>query len=388
VPSKDLDKLLQLYETELLNRVMPWWMDHAIDREAGGILHDLALDGTMRSGDKSMWSQARALWTFSALYNRIGRRHEWLEIANHLCEFVLRIGRENQWVWPLRLHRDGSVKAGPAQIYADGFAIMGLTEYARATGNEDAIQAALATYEMVQERMGILGAHLATPEDIAEIAKCHGISMIFATVFHELGKLLDDADILEAAHDHAAQILDQFRRPDRQILLEYLALDGSELDVPRGRHCNPGHAIESMWFVAHIFRDRREQRRIDQTVECIRWHIEKSWDPDFGGMFGALEADGSVPDPDAGKSFWPHGEALYALLLAYEHSGERWCLDWYDRVHEWTFAHYPVRKYGEWRETVNRDGSVPEQAGGMHTCFHLPRTLMMCVDVLQRLAAK
>ncbi len=385
-PSQDFAKLLGLYKTELLDDVMPWWMEHAIDREDGGILHDLAPDGTMRSGDKSMWSQGRALWTFSALYNRIGQRHEWLEVANHLCEFVLRIGRENEWVWPQRLHRDGSVKEGPRQIYADGFAIMGLTEYARATGVAEAIQAALATYETVQERMGVLGTHLAVPETIADIGKCQGISMIFSTVFHELGKLLDDAEILKAGHDHAAQILDQFRRPDRQLLLEYLALDGSELDAPEGRHCNPGHAIEAMWFVTHLFRDRGEKNRMDQAVECIRWHIEKCWDPDFGGMFGELEADGSVPEPDAAKAFWPHGEALYALLLAYEHCGEQWCLDWYDRVHEWTFAHFPVREHGEWREMVERDGSIPQQPGSMHTCFHLPRTLMMCVDVLQRLA--
>jgi len=59
-------------------------------------------------------------------------------------------------------------------------------------------------------------------------------------------------------------------------------------------------------------------------------------------------------------------------------------------MHEWTFAHFPVRKHGEWREMVQRDGSVPKHAKDqppkMHTCFHLPRTLMMCIDVLQRLS--
>jgi len=271
-----------------------------------------------------------------------------------------------------------------------GFAIMGMTEYARATGDEQAIEAALATYETLQERMKTPGTHLAVPESIAQVAKCHGISMIFSTVFHELGKLLDEAEILQAGYDHAVQILDQFRRPDRQLLLEYLALDGSELDAPEANHVNAGHAIEAMWFVMHIFRDRREMRRLDQAAECVRWHISKCWDPQYGGMSLALRNDGTVASPDAQKAHWPHGEALYALLLAYEHTREQWCLEWFDRVQQWSFAHYPDREYGEWRETVNRDGSVPPYDLGnpptVHTFFHLPRALMRCIGVLTRLA--
>jgi len=390
-PSQNFQALLRTYESELLEDVMPWWIENGIDRDQGGIFHALAQDGTVLSGDKSMWSQGRALWTFSALYNRVGRRAEWLELAHHLFEFVMKIGRTNDWVWPQTLNRDGTVKVSAQRIYGDGFAIMGLTEYARATGSEEAAEAALTTYDTVRKRMAVPGTHLDIPENLVGAAKCQGISMIFSIVFHELGKLLDDAGILQAGYEHAVQILDDHRHPELGLLVEQTALDGSVLGSPQGHHVNPGHAVESMWFLIHIFRERRERPRIDQAVECIRWHIEKAWDAEYGGMFTLLDLDGKPIRPDSGKAFWPHGEALYALLLAHEYCREQWCLDWYDKMHEWTFAHFPDRRHGEWREKVQRDGSVPkhpkDRPPGMHTCFHLPRTLMMCIDVLERLSA-
>jgi len=99
-----------------------------------------------------------------------------------------------------------------------------------------------------------------------------------------------------------------------------------------------------------------------------------------------------VRSADGGKSLWPHTEALYALLLAYELSGEQWCLDWYDLVHDWSFANFPMRGYTQWHNTVQRDGSAPEQAepqpNRVMDPFHLPRALLLCTKVLELLAAK
>ncbi len=392
-PSDDMGKLLEFYESALLDDVVPWWIEHGIDWEQGGVTEIIAEDGTVASYDKSVWSLGRALFVWSRLYNLIGRRHEWLDIANRIFEFVLPIGLENDWIWPSAVHRDGSVKAPTTNIYADGFAIMGLTEYAKATGDEQAIAAALATYETVQERMGVLGTHLAVPESIAQIGKSHGISMIFSSVYHELGKLLDDAEILAAGHQHAVQILDQFLRTDEKIMREYIALDGSLLDTPEGRETIAGHTIESMWFLIRIFRDRREKARIAQCIEAIKWHLEACWDQEYGGMLLFLDTiNGSLVQREGQhKTMWPHGEALVALLLAYEECGEQWCLDWYDRVHEWSWKHFPVPEHGEWHAQVARDGSHPWGVGGPGKMprkepFHLPRALIMCVDVLQRLA--
>ena len=66
-------------------------------------------------------------------------------------------------------------------------------------------------------------------------------------------------------------------------------------------------------------------------------------------------------------------------------------LDWYDQVHDWSFAHFPMRECGQWHQTVARDGSPPEQAdpepNRVIDPFHLPRALILCVKVLERLVA-
>ena len=77
----ELTELLSFHEKFLLDDLIPWWEKQAIDWENGGICSCIADDGTIQSRDKYIWSQLRALWIFSALYNRIEPRQEWLDIA-------------------------------------------------------------------------------------------------------------------------------------------------------------------------------------------------------------------------------------------------------------------------------------------------------------------
>jgi len=98
--------------------------------------------------------------------------------------------------------------------------------------------------------------------------------MIFSHVFNELGHFLGDEQIIEASLFHAAEVMDVYRRPDRQKVFEFVGLDNSLLNTPRGRAVVPGHAIESMWFMIHIYRHLENKARIRQAIETIKWHIE------------------------------------------------------------------------------------------------------------------
>lgn len=392
-PSEDLARLKQFFIRELLDNSIPWWMEHAIDRDNGGVCTFIEDDGTILSTDKYMWSQLRALYTWSALCNRIERRPEWLEVATSIYEFVQRAEREPGGEWAYVVDKDGHIVEGADSIYSDGFAIMGMTEYARATGEQQAIDTALQTYQSVVERLRQPGSYGTEPYVIPEGGKAHGISMIFSNVFWELGKFLGRDDIMAEGYNHALQVMEDFRRPEKRCLLEFVGIDGKVLDVPAGQVINPGHAIESMWFQMHIFADCDEREQIADAIECIRWHLELGWDQLHGGILLAVDSEGA-PEPawkyHDSKWWWVHTEAMYALLLAYLHSHEGWCLDWYDRVHEWAFAHYPCTEHGEWRMQLERDGSVPKRliSNFRHKIkdpFHLPRAWMLCIAVLEAL---
>jgi N-acylglucosamine 2-epimerase len=386
----NFSELHQLYRTELLDRTIPFWLKYGLDWAYGGICTCVSDEGEVLSGDKYVWSQLRAIWTFSALYNKIERKPEYLEAATHIFNFIKDCGRNERGEWYFCLNENGQpLFDGASSIYCDGFAIYGFTEFARATGNKEAIDLALHTYSNVQPRLARPGSYQTHPLPIPAGTKAHGISMIFASAFGELGEYLNDRAITDAALDHARQVMDVFRRPADGRLYEFVSLDDSPFTSRPGRVVNPGHAIESMWFMLHLFQREHDQTRIQQAIDTIRWHLDLGWDDEYGGLLLARDAEGSFWEKKWDmKIWWPHTEALYALLLAYSISKEGWCLDWFRRIHDYAFRHFPVPEYGEWTQNLDRQGHRINElvALPVKDPFHLARALIYSVGVLEQLA--
>jgi N-acylglucosamine 2-epimerase len=388
--SLNFSSLLTQYRAELLDCTIPFWLKYGVDWRNGGICTCVSDDGRVLSDDKYLWSQLRAIWTFSALYNKIERRSEWLDVALHIYNFVKKYGRDENGDWIFLVDRDGKPLQGATSIYVDGFAIYGLTELARATNNPEVLALARETYARVREKLVCSGSYPTAPLPIPPGAKAHGISMIFALAFDELGCYLNDQGISDAGSEHANQVMTVFRRPERKRLYEFVRLDDALLDAPGGRLVVPGHAIESMWFMIHIYQRLGDAKRVRQAIECIKWHIELGWDQDYGGIVRALDAEDISPwdKLSDGKIWWVHTESLYALLLAYLISKEEWCLDWFQRVHDYSFSHFPVPQYGEWIQNLDRQGRKAETVVALPVKdqFHLSRALIYSIGVLQKLA--
>ena len=387
VPLTPCERLV-FYRRHLLADVIPFWPHHALDRSTGALRTCITDDGTIVSGDIYMWSQLRAIYTFSALYNRIERRGKWLEIARGLFDFSRRFGRDEEGNWRFCVNSEGEVLAGATSIFADGFALFGLCEYYRATGDDEALQLAIDMYDSVQRRLAKPGSYATDPYPIPPGAKAHAISMIFSLGFDELGRISDRPDILTAGLDHARMVMESFRRPDSGLVLEYLTLDGGIFPGPQGRIVIPGYAIESMWFMIHIFRQYGNREMIDLALESIRRHLEFGWDEEYGGLLLSRDSEGNEsawPNWDK-KLWWTHAEALYALTLGGELSSDSWIDEWYAKIHTYAFEHYPVRAHGEWKQTLDRKGrkitdtiSLP-----VKDPFHLPRALILSIESLQR----
>ena len=133
-----------IYARTLNEEVMPFWLRYSEDA-SGAINNCLAEDGTLLSRDRYIWSQGRALWTFSAMYNRIEKKEEYLNRAHGLFRYLTGIGRAQDGTWNYLYNGDGELLEGDVSIYVDGFVLAGMTEYYIATGNEEAKQIALET---------------------------------------------------------------------------------------------------------------------------------------------------------------------------------------------------------------------------------------------------
>jgi len=385
----DFTSLPALYRSELLDRTVPFWLRHGVDWKSGGICTCLADDGTLLSADKYVWSQLRAVWTFSALYNRIERKQEYLDVAAHIFDFIKRHGRDKNDDWFFCVDAAGRpLLDGATSLYCAAFAIYGFTEFARATGSAEALALARATCEHAMQRLAKPGSYQTHPWQIPAGLKAHGVAMIFAAAFDELGAFLDEPSLTEAAVQQATEVMDVFRRPEQKRLFEFVRLDGSLLDEPPGRVVNPGHAIESMWFLIHLFQRLGDTRRVRECIEVIRWHLDLGWDKEHGGLFLARDAEQSPWEEKWDlKIWWPHTEALYALLLAHSISGEPWCMEWFQRVHEYAFSHFPVPGHGEWIQNLDRQGRkiAGTVALPVKDPFHLARSLILSVNLLERL---
>ena len=68
-----------------------------------------------------------------------------------------------------------------------------------------------------------------------------------------------------------------------------------------------------------------DQSLIPPALKMIDYSMARGWDEEYGGLLYFVDADGKPPtrlEWDM-KLWWPHAEALYALLLAFHLSGDR-----------------------------------------------------------------
>ena len=384
--------LLRFYQAHLTEQVMPFWT-RLVDWECGGLNNCVSDDGTVQSTDRYMWSQGRALWTFSALYNDFDGNPEWLRIADRLARFLKTSGRDADGAWAFRLLRDGSVADGPKSIYVDAFVLYGLTEYARATGDDEALDIAVRTYRRTSPLLADHSTLPTEPHPIPPGVMSHGPSMIFALFYHELALLTGDDAILARARELAEIVMGRHLRPENRLLYEFVSPNGSLVDSDVGRTFIPGHAIESMWFMERIYRYHGQQDRVALAMNAIRWHLEEGWDEEYGGLYLACSVGGGTPvwhQPDA-KVWWPHTEALYALLKAHQVTREPWCMEWYWRVHDYAFSRFPNREHGDWHQNLDRYGKripVVLKNLAVKDPFHLPRALLYSILVLRELVGE
>lgn len=362
-------------------------MNHGVDERYGGVLSCMTEDGARVSEDKYTWSQARFIWTMAALFNRFERRPEFLERARGTIEFLMDHARDEAGWLVYRTTSDGIPLEGATSIYSDCFFVYGLSEYCRAVPEKGLMELAVSTFWRIAERVEESDFRETAPYVLRPGRKIHGIPMILTEVANELAATTGSTAIANAADHYAARVMDHFVRPERKVLVEFLSANYREIASNEGSYVMPGHAIESMWFNLHCARRRNDREAINRAAEVIHWHVEAGWDPQFGGLFLGIDADGGPPflSNAEKKIWWPHTEALYALLLAYRLTGEPWCLEWYERIHDWSFRHFPLSPGGEWFQRLDREGNPIQDliALPVKDPFHLPRAVLLILQLLQ-----
>ncbi len=383
----NIAQLHDLYRRTLLDDVVPFWLTHAPDREHGGFFNMLGRDGSVYDTDKAMWLQARAVWTFATLYNRLEPRPEWLEAARQGYDFLVKHGFDSDGRMFFQVTREGQPLRKRRYIFTETFGAIACAAYAQAAGDEAALQRARDLFRLILDLVADPTRLPAKIDPATRRTKAHAVPMILLATGHELREVDDDPLYDRVITQMLDEVLTQFVQPEKRALFETIGADGSLLlDTVAGRKITPGHAIETAWFIQREGQRRGDDGLIRGALDILRWSLEIGWDKEHGGLLYFVDYAGQPPTQlewDQ-KLWWPHTEALYALLLALHLGGEGWCRDWYDRLHAWTFQHFPDPAHGEWYGYLRRDGSVltPLKGSVWKGFFHLPRALLNAVLLL------
>lgn len=383
------------YRSALLDDVIPFWERHSIDREYGGYFTCLDRDGSVFDTDKFIWLQARQVWTFAMLYNRVEKRQRWLDVAQHGADFLRAHGMDADGDWYFALDRAGNPLVQPYNIFSDCFAAMAFGQLAVATGDAKAEELALRTYHNILRRQDNPKGQYDKLAPGARRLKSFALPMILSNLTLELAALLPADEVERAIDTCVHEVMDVFLDAERGLIFENVAPDGSHVDSFDGRLIDPGHGLEAMWFMIDIARRRpaTADRRslIERATDTMLRILDFGWDEQFGGLFYFLDAQGHPPQQlewDQ-KLWWVHLEALVALAMAYAET--RW-LDvwqWYEKVHAYAWAHFPDPEYGEWYGYLNRRGEVllSLKGGKWKGCFHVPRALHRCWQEFEKLGS-
>lgn len=375
-----IDEYSKIYKNELVESVLPFWMKHSRDHEFGGYYNCLNRDGSIYDTDKFMWLQAREVWTFATMYEQVGNKQEWLDMAKQGIDFIMKHGRDQEGNWYFSLTREGKPLVQPYNIFSDCFAAMALSILDKNVPGNGYGEAALQTFENILKRRdnpkGKYNKEFPGTRPLKGFALPMILSNLALEMEHILGKERVDAFIPEVIHE----VMEVFYQPELGLIVENVSPDGTLVDSFEGRLQNPGHAIEAMWFMMDLGVRTDDNELIKKAVDIAIREIEFGWDEKYGGIFYFLDRKGFPPQQlewDQ-KLWWVHLEALVAMAKGYALTNDTRCYEWFVKLHNFSWDRFRDKEFGEWYAYLNREGEVllPLKGGKWKCCFHVPRALL------------
>lgn len=387
-----LHALARELDLELRESILPYWYQ-TMDRHQGGFAGWVGNDHTIDFAcPKGVVMHARHLWASSAAW--LERRNPLdLAAADHAYAFLtgpLRDAEAGGFWWTVD---QGRPTLDTKVLYGQAFAIYALAQYARATGNREALDLAVATFDLV-ESVGRDRDHGGYYEAVDRnwsrplvqalsdvdipCAKSMNTNLHLLEAFSSLSL----ASGLPRVNQALADLLEVFERrivvaPDHLGL--YFDRDWTNLTD----HVSYGHDIEASWLMteaAHVLGGHdlvQAKKEIPlalarRCLELVRTH--------GGGLVNELH--GGHLDTD--RIWWVQAEALVGLVNAWELSGDDGFLEGAEAVWRWVKTYQIDRHHGEWFWQVDARGvpNLERPKGGLwKTSYHNGRA---CLEVVNR----
>ena len=389
---KYIETWAEKYRSDLTENIMPFWLEHGLDRKNGGVYTCLDRDGSLMDPTKSVWFQGRFAFICSFAYNNVEKRPEWLEAARLTLDFIEAHCFDNDGHMYFSVTAEGRPLRQRRYVFSETFAAIAMAEYSLATGDRQWAERALKVFDDTQRFLSTPG-YLAPKFEESVQLQSHSIIMILINVGSCLRKVIDDPKLTQQIDDSIARLKKYFIHPEFKCLLETVGMNGEFIDTNLTRTINPGHCIETSWFIMEEAKLRNwDKEMLDMALEIFDWSWDWGWDKQYGGIINFRDCR-NLPPQDYSqdmKFWWPQCETIIASLYAYLATGDEKYLYRHERISEWTYAHFPDDSEGEWYGYLHRDGTVAQPAKGnlYKGPFHIPRMMikgyMLCKEILEK----
>lgn len=379
------------YQDDLKENILPFWLKHGLDRVHGGVYTCVDRDGTLIDSTKSVWFQGRFGFICAYAYNNIEANEEWLRASKSCVDFIEQHCFDTDGRMYFEVTAEGKPVRKRRYVFSECFAAIAISEYAIASDDKSYAEKALTLFKQIL--------HFINTKGILEPKYCegvemqgHSITMILINTAARIREAIPAVELDEQISLSIETLQHYFIHPEFEALLETVGPNGEFIDTIIGRTINPGHCIETAWFLLEEAKYRGGDPQLTEVaVKILDWSWKWGWDKEYGGLINFRDCKG-LPVQDYSqdmKFWWPQTEAIIATLYAYEATGEERFLHMHQQISDWTYAHFPDAEYGEWYGYLHRDGTVAQPAKGniFKGPFHIPRMMikgfMLCRDMMQ-----
>ncbi|MCD8281971.1 MAG: AGE family epimerase/isomerase [Prevotella sp.] len=389
------------------NNILRFWLDNMQDNERGGFYGRMRGDGVIeRDAIKGGVLNARILWSFSAAYRILGKE-EYLAPAKRAKDYLLEYFFDNEYggiYWSV--DSAGRPADTKKQFYALGFALYGLTEYARATGDKATLDKAVELFDTIETHAadpvygGYIEALSRTWKPLADVRlsdldanypKSQNTHLHILEPYTNLYRCLkergqEDSDTGKRVEKALRGIIniftDRILNPDTHHLDLFFNMDWTR---GAGRRESYGHDIECSWLLheaALTLGDNDVLARVAPVVRLVAGASEKGLNAD-GSM--THEADPGTGYVDDARHWWVQAEAVVGFYNIYQHFGERRALDIATHCLQYIKDNLVDYERGEWYWSRDGYGNIntrDDRAGFWKCPYHNSR---MCLELIERI---
>ncbi|ADE83590.1 cellobiose 2-epimerase [Xylanibacter ruminicola] len=420
-----VDMMKREMQDVLENNILRFWLDQMMDYEHGGFYGRMAHDGELHpEAEKGAILNARILWAFSAAF-RVLKHPEYLEAATRAKDYIIEhfIDQEYGGVY-WSVDCEGNPLDTKKQFYAIGFMIYGLTEYARATGDREALDYALDLYDCIEEHAfdrehnGYIEACTREWGEIADMRlsdldanypKSQNTHLHIIEPYTNLLRCLKEAQVQESCDYVSAigsvlpvgisvppQTISEVEGALRNLVdiftEKILNKETNHLDLffgmdwtrGAGHLESYGHDIECSWLLheaALVLGDQQVLNKVEPIVQAVAQASAKGLRPD-GSLIHEANLDTGYVDDDL--HWWVQAENVVGWYNIWQHFGDEEALNRAEKCWHYIKKQLIDYEHGEWYWSRHANGllNTKDDKAGFWKCpYHNSR---MCLEIIER----